>query len=159
MLCKKGVLKNFVKLTEKNLCRSFYFCRPKTCNVIKTRLKKDWKFKKKFKNTFFIELLWWLSLPILKPVYSQRHLCKLVSKLVTIHLNILSSSWHFYAYSWLAQAFLLHLDHLVVEDIWRFWFFRSPHNWSVTWPFGSDPLILIQHPNKFWGPWDLWKRR
>ena len=39
-----------------------------------------------FKSTFFIEHLWWLLLPILKPLDSQRQLCKRISKLVTIYL-------------------------------------------------------------------------
>ena len=38
-----------------------------------------------FKSTFFIEHLWWLFLPILKPLDSQRQLCKWISKLVTIY--------------------------------------------------------------------------
>ena len=38
-----------------------------------------------FKSTFFIEHLWWLLLPILKPLDSQRQLCKRISKLVTIY--------------------------------------------------------------------------
>ena len=43
------------------------------------------QFKKIFKSTFFIEHLRWLPLPILKPLDSQRQLCKWVSKLVTIY--------------------------------------------------------------------------
>ena len=43
-----------------------------------------------------------------------------------LHLDILSSSWYFYVYFWRAQAFLLHLDSPVVEEIWRFWFFMWP---------------------------------
>ena len=38
-----------------------------------------------FKSTFFIEHLQWLPLPILKPLDSQRLLCKRISKLVTIY--------------------------------------------------------------------------
>ena len=57
-----------------------------------------------FKNTFFIEHLPWLVLPILKP-------------LDLLHPNIISSSWHFCVYFWGAQAFLLHLDVPVVEEI------------------------------------------
>ena len=38
-----------------------------------------------FKSTFFIEHLRWLLLPILKPLDSQRQLCKWISKLVTIY--------------------------------------------------------------------------
>ena len=68
MLCKKSVLENFVKLTGKNLCRSFPVY-----------------FSKFLKTHFFIELLRWLLLLILKPLDSQRQLCKWVSKLVTIY--------------------------------------------------------------------------
>ena len=39
-------------------------------------------FEKFFKNTFFIEPLWWL--PILKPLDSQGQCCKSISELVTI---------------------------------------------------------------------------
>ena len=42
-------------------------------------------FSKFLKTHFFIELLQWLLLPILKPLDSQRQLCKWVSKLVTIY--------------------------------------------------------------------------
>ena len=38
-----------------------------------------------FKSIFFIEHPQWLLLPILKPLYSQRQLCKRISKLVTIY--------------------------------------------------------------------------
>ena len=34
-----------------------------------------------------------------------------------LHLNIPSSSWHFYVCFWRAQAFFLHLDGPVVEKI------------------------------------------
>ena len=42
-------------------------------------------FSKFLKTHFFIELLRWLLLLILKPLDSQRQLCKWVSKLVTIY--------------------------------------------------------------------------
>ena len=38
-----------------------------------------------FKNTFFLEHPQWPLLPILKPLDSQRKLCKWISKLVTIY--------------------------------------------------------------------------
>ena len=56
MLCKKGVLEIFVKLTGKNLCRIFYFCRPQTCNVIKKETTSQvfsCQFFKIFKSAFF----------------------------------------------------------------------------------------------------------
>ena len=50
VICKKGVLKNFVKLTGKNLCQRLFlnlsqvfFC--EFCEI--------------FKNTYFVEHLWW----------------------------------------------------------------------------------------------------
>ena len=94
------------------------------------------QFCKIFKNTFFIEHLRWLLLAILKPLDSQRQLCKWISKLVTIYF-ISTFCWCFC------------LDGPAVGDIWRFWFFRWPHNWSVTWHFGWGPLILNQHPTSF----------
>ena len=82
MFCKKGVLKNFVKLTGKKLSR------PKACNVIKKETPSQvfsCKFCEIFKTTFFIDHLRWLLLPILKPLDSQRHWCKWISKLLTIY--------------------------------------------------------------------------
>ena len=84
---KKGVIKNFVKLTRKNLCQIFLAgLRPATL------LKKDtpsqmffYQFCKGFKNTFFIEHLRWLRLPISKSLDSQRQWCKWISKLATIY--------------------------------------------------------------------------
>ena len=52
------------------------------------------QFCKIFKNTFFIEHLRWLLLAILKPVDSQRQLCKWISKLVTIYF-ISTFCWDF----------------------------------------------------------------
>ena len=116
------------------------------------------QFLKFFKNTFFIQHLRWLLLAILKPLDSQRQLCKWISKLATMYF-ISTFCWHFCAYFWQAQVFLLHLDGPVVEEIWRFWFLTWPYNWSVTWLFGRGSIILIQHPTKFWGPWTLWMWR
>ena len=73
MFCKKSVLKNFVKLSVENQCRTrtqVLFC----------------QFCKIFKNTFFTEHLRWLLFPILKPLDSQRQWCKWISELLTILL-------------------------------------------------------------------------
>ena len=35
MFCKKGVLRNFAKLTGKHLCQSLTCARPEDCNFIK----------------------------------------------------------------------------------------------------------------------------
>ena len=45
----------------------------------------SFQFCEIFKSTFFIEQPRWLLLPILKPLDSQRQLCKRISKLVTIY--------------------------------------------------------------------------
>ena len=87
MFCKKGVLKNFVNLTRKNLCQSFIFAGFRPATLLKKRLRTGvfCQFWEIFKNTFFIEHLQWLLLPILKRLDSQRQLCKWISKLVTIY--------------------------------------------------------------------------
>ena len=113
------------------------------------------QFCKIFESTFFIGHLRWLLLAILKPLDSQRQLCIWISKLATIYF-ISTFCWYFCVYFWQAQAFLLHLDGPVVEEIWRFWFFTWPHNWIVMWLFGWGPIILIQHPTKFWGGGVTW---
>ena len=134
-----------------------------------------------FKSTFFIEHLQWLLLAILKFLDSQRQLCKCISKLATIYV-ISTFCWHCSVFFWQVQAFLLHLDALVFEQIWRFWFFTWPHNWSFTWLFGWGcgpcecgnktfwldtrpldwcvtwlcrwgPVILSHHPAKFGIHW------
>ena len=115
------------------------------------------QFCKIFKNTFLTKHLLWLLFAILKPLDSQRQLCKWIFKLVTIYF--ISTFCHFCVYFCQAQAFLLHLDAPVVEDIWRIWFFTWLLNWSATWLFGWDPLVLIQHPTRFWRPWALWMWR
>ena len=45
----------------------------------------SYQFCEIFKNTFFLEHPQWMLLPILKPLDSQRKLCKWISKLVTIY--------------------------------------------------------------------------
>ena len=108
------------------------------------------QFCKIFKSTFFIEHLRWLLLSILKPLDSQRQLCKWISKLATIYF-ISTFCWHFCVYFWQAQAFLLHLDGPVVKEIWRFWFFTWPHNWSVRWLFGWTSLTWFSTLTSFGG--------
>ena len=116
-------------------------------------------FLKSFKNTFFIELLQWLPLLILKPLDLQRQLCKWVSKLVTIYfistflvlvgifVFILGEHKLFFSISTALR--------LRTYDV--FDFFRWPHSWSFTWLFGWEPLIPIQHSTKFWRPWPWWR--
>ena len=64
---KKVVLKNFTKFTGKQLCQILFFLISRTteaCNFIIKRLQHKYfpvSFAKYvFKNTFFIEHLWWL---------------------------------------------------------------------------------------------------
>ena len=72
VLCKKDVLRSFIKFTGKHLCQSLSFnkvagLRPETCNFIKKRL---WHscfpvdFEKFLGIPFFIEHLLWLLLKI-----------------------------------------------------------------------------------------------
>ena len=134
MLCKKSVLENFVKLTGKNLCRSFPVY-----------------FSKFLKTHFFIELLRWLLLLILKPLDSQRQLCKWVSKLVTIYFisTFLVLVGIFCVCSWRAQACLLHHTIEVLRDFLS----ETPSSWLSTLPsFGGhepcecgDKTFLIYH--------------
>ena len=58
------------------------------CNVIKKEALSQvfsCQFCEIFKNLFFIEHLRWPLLPTLKPLDSQRQLCKWISKLVTVY--------------------------------------------------------------------------
>ena len=55
--CKKGVLKNFAKFTGKHLCQSKNLVKKETLTQVFSC-----EFFKVFKNTFFIEHLWWLLL-------------------------------------------------------------------------------------------------
>ena len=58
------------------------------CNVIKKETPSQvfsCQFCEIFKNIFFIEHLRWLRLPTLKPLDSQRQLCKWISKLVAVY--------------------------------------------------------------------------
>ena len=58
------------------------------CNVIKKETPSQvfsCQLCEIFKNIFFIEHLRWLRLPTLKPLDSQRQLCKWISKLVAVY--------------------------------------------------------------------------
>ena len=68
--CKKGCLKNVTKFTRKNLCQSLFFnkvagLRPEI--LFKKSLAQVFScgFCEFFKNTYSIELLWWLLLYII----------------------------------------------------------------------------------------------
>ena len=74
ILCKKDVLKNFAKFTEKHLCQSHFFnnvvvLRPAT--LLKRRF---WhrcfpvSFAKFLRTSFFIEHPWWLLLELVIPI-------------------------------------------------------------------------------------------
>ena len=89
MFCKKGVLRNFAKLTEKQLCQSLFFnkfpdLRPET--LLKKRL---WhrcfpvNFAKFLRTPFLIEHLRWLLLII-------------ISILISIYFGDRSTYWHVY---------------------------------------------------------------
>ena len=64
-VCKKGVLKNFAKFTEKHLCQSLFFNKVRPATLLKKRL---WhrcfpvNFAKFSRTHFFIEHLRWLLL-------------------------------------------------------------------------------------------------
>ena len=70
VFCKKGVLRNFAKFTEKHLCQVLFFTKvaglgPRACNSFnKETLAQVFscEFCEISKNTFFIEHLWWLLL-------------------------------------------------------------------------------------------------
>ena len=66
MFCKKGILRNFAKLSGKRLCQSLYFNKVaglRPANLLKQRL---WRrcflenFAKFLRTPFFTEQLWWM---------------------------------------------------------------------------------------------------
>ena len=68
VFCKKGILRNFAKLSGKRLCQSLYFNKVaglRPANLLKQRL---WRrcflenFAKFLRTPFLIEHLWWLLL-------------------------------------------------------------------------------------------------
>ena len=79
----------FSKIDRKNSVEVFIFAGLRPATLLKKWLRHTQvffcQFFRIFKNIFFIELFRWLPLPILKPLDSQRQLCKWVSKLVTIY--------------------------------------------------------------------------
>ena len=72
MFCKKGAIKNFVKLTVKNLCWCIYFCRPATLSKMRLRHRCFSVNFAKFLKTFFL-------------LNTSGELCKWISKLVTVY--------------------------------------------------------------------------
>ena len=100
-------------------------------------------FSKFLKTHFFIELLRWLLLSILKPLDLQRYLCKRVSKLVTIYFisTFLVLVGIFCVYSWRTQVFLLHYTIEVSRDL----FGETPHPDSAPYQvFGGMGLVNVE---------------
>ena len=66
VFCKKGVLRNFSKLTEKHVCQSLFFNKVAGLTSATLLKKRLWhwcfpvKFKKFLSTPFFTEYLWWL---------------------------------------------------------------------------------------------------
>ena len=65
VFCKKGVLRNLAKFTEKHLCQSLFFSCSRTVTLLK---KRPWhrrfpvNFAKFLRTHFIIEHVWWLFL-------------------------------------------------------------------------------------------------
>ena len=70
MFCKKGVLRNFTKITGKHLCQSLFFNKVPGLRLATLLKKRLWhrcflvSFVKFLRTPFFIEHLWWLLLCI-----------------------------------------------------------------------------------------------
>ena len=121
MFCKKDVLKNFVKVTVENPCRTLtqvLFC----------------QFCKIFKNTVFTEHLWRLLFPILKLLDSPEPVMQ-INFWIThdlAHLNTLSSSWYFCVYLRQAQAFrFIRTASLKLYILSFFWQRRIEISWYL----------------------------
>ena len=131
------------------------------CNVIEKETPSQvfsCQFCEIFKNIFFIEHLRGLRLPTLKPLDSQRQLCKWISKLVTVYFIsvflVLGGIFMF--------IFGEHkLSFYISIALWlrRYDISDFSHDLTIKVScdfFGRSPLILIQHPTKFWCLWTLW---
>ena len=113
----------------------------------------SFQFCEIFKSTFFIEQPRWLLLPILKPLDSQRQLCKRISKLVTIYfISTFLVLVGIFVFILANTSFPFTSRRLCGWKNMTFLVFMWPHNWSVTWLYGWVPFILIQHLTKFWRP-------
>ena len=70
LFCKKGVLRNFTKFTEKHRSQSLFFNKVADLRPATLLKKRIWRrcfpvnFDKFLKTTFFIEQLWWLLLAL-----------------------------------------------------------------------------------------------
>ena len=68
MFCKKDVLRNFIKLTRKELCQSLYFNEVEALRPVTLLKKRLWhrcflvNFAKFLRTPFLTEHLWWLLL-------------------------------------------------------------------------------------------------
>ena len=68
--CKKGVLKNFSKLTGKHLCKSLFFNKVESLRPATLLKKRLWhrcfprNFVKFLRTSFFIEHLGWLLMAL-----------------------------------------------------------------------------------------------
>ena len=88
MFCKKSVLRDFAKFTEKHLCQSLFFNKvaglsPQACNFIKKETLPRYfpvNFAKLIKTPFFIEHLWLLLLNLLYSLHDINFLLALDCK-------------------------------------------------------------------------------
>ena len=88
MFCKKSVLRDFAKFTEKHLCQSLFFNKvaglsPQACNFIKKETLARYfpvNFAKLIKTPFFIEHLWLLLLNLLYSLHDINFLLALDRK-------------------------------------------------------------------------------
>ena len=89
MFCKKGVLRNFTKFTEKHLCQSLLFNKVTGLRLATLLKKRLWhrcfpvNIVEFLRTTFYLDNLWWLLLFMIFSV--------LVLFVIGISLSILSN--------------------------------------------------------------------
>ena len=165
MFCKKGVLKNFVNLTGKNLCRSLfsYAGLSRSATLLKKRLRHRCfpvNFVKFIKTPFY-----WRPPVAVSSNFKATGFTEAVMQMNfkishdLLHLNILSSTWHFCVYFRECK-----LSFYISTALWLrkydIFYFSPDNTIEVSRDFfGGAPYILSQHPTKFWGPWALWMWR
>ena len=122
VFCKKGVLRNFAKFTEKHLCHSLFFNKVpglRSAILFKKRLQHRCfpvNFVKFLRTPFLTEHLWWLHLAIPSRLYQVEHFC----------------------YS----------EQVIPSR--RFWIFCEGYIWSRTFlPCYSEQVILSRRPLLF----------